>query len=60
MTSNDFIFSGKKMRIYTDANSTSLEGLIDQSKSILITDEHIFTAHTNFFSAWKTIVIPAG
>ena len=60
MKSREYIFSGKNMSIYLDANTETIEKLVNKNRCIVITDSNLFAAHPYFFSQWKTIVIPAG
>ena len=53
-------FSGKATNYYFDADFSYLEKLVDKEHTVLITDEHIFSAQQKKFSGWSTIVINAG
>jgi 3-dehydroquinate synthase len=45
---------------YFDADFSYLEKLVDKEHTVLITDEHIFSAQRKTFGGWSTIVINAG
>ena len=53
-------FSGKATTYYFDADFSFLEKLVDKEHAVLITDEHLFSAHQRKFGGWSTIVINAG
>jgi 3-dehydroquinate synthase len=53
-------FSGKVTTYYFDADFSYLEKLVDKDHTVLITDEHIFSAQQKKFGGWSTIVINAG
>src|SRR5580698_254302 len=53
-------YSGKATTYYFDADFSYLEKLVDKEHTVLITDEHIFSAQRRKFGGWKTIVINAG
>jgi 3-dehydroquinate synthase len=55
-----FSFSGSKVDYYFGADFSHLGKLIPQEKAILITDEHVFSAHKKKFKGWNTIVLKAG
>lgn len=48
------------MSYYFDASFSYLGEIVSKEKTILITDEHLFTAHKSKFDGWRTIVIKAG
>ena len=60
MNKVQYTFSGKKTTCYLDADFSYLEKLVDKDQTVLITDEHIFSAQRKKFSGWKTIVLDAG
>ncbi|MBL7752670.1 MAG: 3-dehydroquinate synthase [Chitinophagaceae bacterium] len=45
---------------FFDSNLTSLSRITDKKSTILVTDEHLVTAHPQKFSSWKTIVLKPG
>jgi shikimate kinase / 3-dehydroquinate synthase len=53
-------FSGKTTTYYFDADLSYLEKLVDKDHTVLITDEHVFSAQQKKFGGWNTIVIDAG
>jgi shikimate kinase / 3-dehydroquinate synthase len=53
-------FSGKAATYYFDADFSYLEKLVDKDHTVLITDEHVFSAQQRKFGGWNTIVIDAG
>jgi 3-dehydroquinate synthase len=60
MNKLQYKFSGKTTTYYLDGDFAYLEKLVDKSSAVVITDEHIFSAHQKRFGGWNTIVISAG
>jgi 3-dehydroquinate synthase len=60
MNKVQYKFSGKTATYYLDADLSYLEKLADKDHTVLITDEHVFSAHQKKFGGWNTIVIDAG
>jgi 3-dehydroquinate synthase len=60
MNKLQYKFSGKTTTYYLDADFSYLEKLVDRDHTVLITDEHIFSAQQKKFGGWNTIVINAG
>jgi 3-dehydroquinate synthase len=60
MNKVQYKFSGKTASYYLDADFSYLEKLVDKDYTVLITDDHVFTAHQRKFGGWNTIVINAG
>lgn len=48
------------MSYYFDAGFSLLELIVSKEKTILVTDENVFTAAKEKFKSWQTIVIKAG
>ncbi len=53
-------FSQKNIDCYFDGNFSIIENIAPAEKLIFITDENIYAAHQDKFSAHKTIIIKAG
>ena len=60
ITSKKYLFSGKIIDCYFDAEFGLLENFLKKENTIFITDENIFARQPDKFSGWKTIVIKAG
>jgi len=60
MNKLQYKFSGKTTTYYLDADFGYLGKLVDQDRSVIITDEHIFSRHQKKLGGWNTIVINAG
>jgi 3-dehydroquinate synthase len=55
-----YIFSNSSVDYYFASGISHLKEIVDSSNTILITDEHIFNAHTRRFKNWNTIVLKPG
>ncbi len=55
-----FRFSSASTVIYFDAGISHLKKLTHPKATILITDEHVYKAHSNRFRGWNTIVLKPG
>ncbi|MEP7277945.1 MAG: 3-dehydroquinate synthase [Bacteroidota bacterium] len=55
-----FKFSQSATTVYFDASFAQLAKLVDKKNTIIITDEHIFSAQAAKLKGWKTIVLKAG
>lgn len=53
-------FPGKIVQYYFDASFDHLQKIVDKEKVVLITDEHVFSAHQKKFKGWNTIVLKPG
>ena len=53
-------FPGKIVQYYFDASFDHLQKIVDKEKVVLITDEHVFSAHLKKFKGWNTIVLKPG
>ncbi|HUB61094.1 MAG TPA: 3-dehydroquinate synthase [Puia sp.] len=60
MNKIQYKFSGKTTTYYFDADLSYLGKLVDKDHTVLITDDHVFSAHQKKFGGWNTIVIHAG
>ena len=60
MTKRTFRFSNSSVDYYFAGGITHLKEIVDSNNTILITDEHIFNAHTKRFKNWNTIVLKPG
>jgi 3-dehydroquinate synthase len=60
MNKVQYKFSGKTTTYYLDADFSFLGKLVDKDHTVLITDDHVFSAHQKKFGGWNTIVINAG
>lgn len=55
-----YTFSNSTVDYYFASGISHLKEIVDSSNTILITDEHIFNAHTKRFKNWNTIVLKPG
>jgi 3-dehydroquinate synthase len=55
-----YTFSNSSVDYYFAGGISHLKEIVDSSNTILITDEHIFNAHTKRFKNWNTIVLKPG
>jgi 3-dehydroquinate synthase len=53
-------FSAATVDFYVDADFKQIDKVIDKNKSIIITDENIFKAHTSKFKNWNVITLKPG
>ncbi|AHF14170.1 3-dehydroquinate synthase [Niabella soli] len=53
-------FSTAATHFYFAAAISKLKEIADKKMAVIITDEHIYTAHSKKFSGWKTIVLKPG
>jgi 3-dehydroquinate synthase len=53
-------FSNAATDFYFDGSVTALKSIVDKSRAIIITDEHVHAAHQSKLKGWKIIVIKAG
>lgn len=53
-------FPGKEVHYYFDASFDHLQKMVDKEKVVLITDDHVFSAHQKKFKGWNTIVLKPG
>ncbi len=53
-------FSSKTVQYYFDASFDQLEKIAGKEKSVLVTDEHVFSVHKKKFKGWNTIVLRPG
>lgn len=60
MTKVSYRFSNSKVDYYLAYGISHLKEIVDASNTIIITDEHIFNAHTKRFRNWNTIVLKPG
>lgn len=60
MTKRTFRFSNSSVDYYFAGGISHLKEIVDSNNTILITDEHIFNAHTKRFKNWNTIVLKPG
>lgn len=60
MNKVQYKFSGKTATYFFDADFSYLEKLVDKDNTVLITDEHVYSAQQRKFGGWNTIVIDAG
>lgn len=60
MQKRTFTFSNAPVDYYFAYGISHLKEIVDSSNTILITDEHIFNAHTKRFKNWNTIVLKPG
>ena len=55
-----FKFPSAVTDVYFDHRFSSLKKIVDQSSTVLITDEHVHDAHQKLFKGWNTIVLKPG
>jgi len=60
MQRKTYTFSGKKTVYYFNAEFGLLEQLVDPTKAVIVTDQHLFNAHKRRFKGWKTIILEPG
>lgn len=60
MTKKKIRFSQKATDYYFNADFGFLGQLAEPSRTVLLTDENIFSRHKKRFKGWNTIVLPAG
>ena len=60
MTKRTFQFSNTAVDYYFANGISHLKEIVDSSNTILITDEHVFHAHTKRFKNWNAIVLKPG
>jgi 3-dehydroquinate synthase len=60
MQKRTFTFSNSSVDYYFANGISHLKEFVDVSNTILITDEHIYNAHTKRFKNWNTIVLKPG
>ncbi len=60
MEKKKYDFSQKSTDYYFNTEFRHLEQLVDQSHSVIITDENIFELHRNKLQGWQTIVLKPG
>ena len=53
-------FPGRTVHYYFDASFDHLQKIVDREKVVLITDEHVFSAHKKKFKGWNIIVLKPG
>lgn len=59
-SAEQYIFSGKKVDCFFDADFEIIETIVQKHNTIFITDENVYSAHRDKFSGWKIIIIKAG
>lgn len=60
MKKKTFRFSGKPVHYYFDTAFRELASIVNKQHSVLITDEHVYAAHSSKFKGWNTIVLRPG
>lgn len=60
MTKRTFRFSNSSVDYYFAGGISHLKEIVDSNNTILLTDEHVFNAHTKRFKNWNTIVLKPG
>jgi 3-dehydroquinate synthase len=53
-------FSGRTVDFFFDADFSVIEDRLQKDKTIFITDENVYSAHSQKFSGWQTIIIKPG
>lgn len=60
MKQQTFKFSAASTDFYFAGGMSQLRKITDPKATILLTDEHVYKAHTKRFKGWNTIVLKAG
>jgi 3-dehydroquinate synthase len=60
MKKQTFKFSSSSTDIYFAGSISHLKKITGPEKTVLITDQHVYTAHTKRFKGWDTIVLKPG
>ena len=60
MDQKEYEFREQKVNVYFDGNFTMLTEIVDKESAVLITDDIIYSHHSEKFDGWKTIVLRAG
>ncbi len=60
MLKKTFSFSASRTTCYFDASFAQIGKLVENERSIFITDQHIYDHHKKYFKGLKFIQIPAG
>ncbi|HZW65309.1 MAG TPA: 3-dehydroquinate synthase, partial [Hanamia sp.] len=60
MNEKEYEFREQKVSVYFDGNFTMLTEIVDKESAVLITDDNIYSDHSEKFDGWKTIVLRAG
>jgi 3-dehydroquinate synthase len=60
MNEKKYEFREQKVSVYFDGNFTMLAEIVDKESAVLITDDNIYSHHSEKFDGWKTIVLKAG
>jgi 3-dehydroquinate synthase len=60
MQTKTYQFSSSAVKYYFDADFSNPGKWIDKDRTVLITDENIFSSHTAKFKGWNTIVLKPG
>ena len=60
MQKKKFAFSRQSVDYYFDASFGDLKEIVPQKKTVVLTDENIFSAHEKKFKGWNTITLKAG
>ncbi|HEV2355308.1 MAG TPA: 3-dehydroquinate synthase [Puia sp.] len=60
MNKAQYKFSGKTTTYYFGADLSYLGNLVDKDRTVLVTDEHVFSMHQKKFGGWDTIVVHPG
>lgn len=53
-------FTHQSTAYYFNASFSALKDLVNQKKTVLITDENLYSVHQKKFRGWNTIVLKAG
>src|SRR5437867_12917819 len=60
MQTKKFNFSRQSVDYHFDASFADLKEIVPKDKAVVITDEHVFSAHEKKFKGWKIIVLKPG
>jgi len=60
MLKKTYRFTNASTDYYFAGSISNLKNIADQKNTVIITDEHVFTAHQKKFKNWNTIVLKPG
>ena len=60
VSAEKYKFSGRKVDFLFDADFSVVEDRLQKGKTIFITDENVYSAHSQKFSGWQSIIIKPG
>jgi len=60
MDKKTFRFTGTSVNYFFESGISQLKEVVDVKNAVILTDEHVYAAHTNKFKNWNTIVLKPG